>query len=555
MAILRLFFRLFPRVFLTCLLLPIHNATALENSVEEAVGSHQSERHQPSSHRDAATTIKESKELQDQPGVILTGIIFNGLNLYDYLEILPLYEADLGKQVDTDRLREIAKAIEEKYHNDGNKAARVVIPNQAITAGIPRFVIFEGILGNIRLAGDTVDNSELLEGYISQIPLGQPLDNNIYQRITLLLNDIPGISATPKMELMKDGSNHIELIFYIKHKPFSGEIVFDNRGSRAIGKNFATAELNSYSLLDKHELLQIETTLTTANNELRYVGLSSIWPTTNGNQWIIEGSHSNAHPGGFLAAQHIEVISKTAYAGINIPLIRGYQQSLFTNIGVHHYESDVDILSEHRFAERLSSLRLNASYITSEQAGHFTQLMAGFHQSLTALNRTDRIDNAGNVSLDKEKFSVLHLQAYRNQLLTDQWSLIAEAKGQYASRGLPASERFLFGGGNMGRAYDPAEIVGDHGISLRGQLQYQLNIDWLPPATNQWLYGFYDIGKIWDKTSDQQLSAASTGLGFRIAGKYLEGSVEIANPQTRAVFQEGSEGNRARVFGSLKLRF
>jgi len=66
-------------------------------------------------------------------------------------------------------------------------------------------------------------------------------------------------------------------------------------------------------------------------------------------------------------------------------------------------------------------------------------------------------------------------------------------QAQYALEPLLATEQFAYGGAQqaLGRAYDPAEIIGDRGMA--GSLELRMN---LSPEKRFWqamqLYVFYD---------------------------------------------------------------
>ena len=71
------------------------------------------------------------------------------------------------------------------------------------------------------------------------------------------------------------------------------------------------------------------------------------------------------------------------------------------------------------------------------------------------------------------------------------------------------------------------------------------------------LYGFYDVGIVYQRTPDlydRSESAASAGLGLRMnLGQYASCFAELAKPLTRDV---AAEGNRdARGYGGVSIRF
>ncbi|MFQ5491861.1 MAG: hypothetical protein ACE5GE_14175 [Phycisphaerae bacterium] len=76
------------------------------------------------------------------------------------------------------------------------------------------------------------------------------------------------------------------------------------------------------------------------------------------------------------------------------------------------------------------------------------------------------------------------------------------------------------------------------------------------PLNSLQIYGFYDIGAVWDggrPGASNRESLASAGIGLR-AGVFgrLSGGIEFAKPLTRDVAAEDGEG---RVFVTLSGTF
>jgi hemolysin activation/secretion protein len=116
----------------------------------------------------------------------------------------------------------------------------------------------------------------------------------------------------------------------------------------------------------------------------------------------------------------------------------------------------------------------------------------------------------------KPDFTKLEIAVKRLQGITPEWSLLASGAAQLSSGSLYSSEEFGYGGQEFGRAFDPSEIVGDHGVAGSLELRYNgLNNS---SSFNLRPYIFYDIGTVWNEGNAQisRLSAASTGGGIYI---------------------------------------
>jgi hemolysin activation/secretion protein len=105
-----------------------------------------------------------------------------------------------------------------------------------------------------------------------------------------------------------------------------------------------------------------------------------------------------------------------------------------------------------------------------------------------------------------------------------------------ASDPLFSAEEFGYGGQTFGRAFDASELTGDHGLVASFELKYnglaRKGIFAFQP------YGFYDIGRLWNKDTAQpnRVSAASAGFGVLVSNNYgMFANLSFAMPLVRSV--------------------
>src|SRR5690606_33051776 len=125
-------------------------------------------------------------------------------------------------------------------------------------------------------------------------------------------------------------------------------------------------------------------------------------------------------------------------------------------------------------------------------------------------------------------FTKLNLDLTRTQSLPNNFSLYAAASGQYAFQPLLAAEQYSLGGIGFGRAYDPAELSGDHAAAAKLEIRYGQAID-DPLMESYQVYGFYDIGRVWYRQSpgntDKSLSSLGAGVRTNFS-EHLSGNLE-----------------------------
>ena len=148
-------------------------------------------------------------------------------------------------------------------------------------------------------------------------------------------------------------------------------------------------------------------------------------------------------------------------------------------------------------------------------------------------------------------------QAARVQSIYGRYSAYFLVSGQYSFRPLLSSEQFSFGGSQLGRGYDPAEIIGDRGVGATAELRMDVAPGWRALQSFQ-PYVFYDAGKIWNIKNiinvEHTATAMSTGIGSRfVFNNYITGNLMWTQPLTRPVAAEAliGRGKNPRVFFSM----
>jgi hemolysin activation/secretion protein len=138
-------------------------------------------------------------------------------------------------------------------------------------------------------------------------------------------------------------------------------------------------------------------------------------------------------------------------------------------------------------------------------------------------------------------------------------NVLLTAAGQYAFDPLLSSAQFTFGGSDLGRGYDSAELIGDHGVAGGVELQWGL-------ATGRsyleglQLFAAYDYGVVWQRDRslpDRRSSGSTAALGTRLnLTSWLSGELEVALPLTRPATIDRSDGERKpRFFFAFTARY
>lgn len=144
----------------------------------------------------------------------------------------------------------------------------------------------------------------------------------------------------------------------------------------------------------------------------------------------------------------------------------------------------------------------------------------------------------------------------RFQSLNSHFGLTIGIAGQWTDDPLLSSEQYSLGGRGFGRAYDPAELVGDRALAFRLEPVYMPGGDRSGLHSKQ-LYAFYDEGRVWtlsaggDATTSDSL--ASAGVGIRLViNRNISLSAEAATQV--GSYQPTTDDDELRFLGSIRMK-
>jgi hemolysin activation/secretion protein len=247
-------------------------------------------------------------------------------------------------------------------------------------------------------------------------------------------------------------------------------------------------------------------------------------------------------------------------AEISHPLIRSRRRNLTLSGRVTYHNTETDIFGQKLSEDRIRAIRVAAEFDFSDRLGGISLVRAEIDQGLNIMNATKSGSSNLTRAGGRSDFTAAKIDLYRHQRLSGHWSILGEASGQYAFSQLLATEEFGFGGARFGRAFDPAEFLGDHGIALKVEPRYTDAPSHAAIGTvlnSYQLFGYGDWGRAWhiDNTTRSAFdTGASAGAGIRLDLRNgIRISFEAAKPMIRDVAARGTEGRDIRFFFSASV--
>jgi len=493
----------------------------------------------------------------------LTKIVLTGNHVISTKVLELLYKDKLGKEITVADLFAIVQNITNFYRNNGYIISRAILPPQHVQGGTVKIEVIEGYIDQVAVTGKPGGAKCLVEGFGYQIRRCPPLQLTWLERNMLLANEIPNTSVRAVLSPSKDSPGAADLSLETYSKPISAYFSYDNYGTRYIGPQQMTGNVALYSAINSGDSVNLTFTKTPKGGELQFWDLNYNGPVGDaGTRWILGATRVHTHPLFVLQPTQTDGFNGNFYTSIIYPWIRTRSQSLNLTAGFGYLDSDTTILSRPLYTDHIRSLDLGFNFNFADRFYGANLLAANFRKGLPIWGYTNDTSITAMTSRPGgyATYTKIAAQASRLQSVKGNFSLLAIVKGQWAFVPLLSSEQYTFGGNPLGRAYDPAELIGDRGASGSLELRYDLNTSYFMRTMQ--FYAFYDAGVIWnilvDNTSPTKISATSTGLGVRFTmSRFLSGNLMWTQPLTKTVAANAliGRGWQPRTFFSIVASF
>ena len=437
---------------------------------------------------------------------------FAGNTLLTGNELAPSVESFRGHPITFMGLQDAAIAVANAYRKAG-WVVRAYLPKQEITNGAVTIQIIEASFGAVRVQGEgTRVSAARLQNIVTaaQEP-GAPLNVRALDRSLLLINDLPGVLATGRLE---EGRNYAEsdLVLALEDgAAMNGSFTVDDAGARFTGaaRLIAAASLNSpLHVGDRADGLLLH------SKGSDYQRLAYALPI--GSRGIRVGANASHLSYDIItsdfAALDAHGTSSTVGLEANYPLVRRRLANLYVGLNADdkRFDNSSAAVTTTQYSARTAALGLYGN--------SFDSLLGGGSNSMSVAFVRGRIDLAGSPNEASDALTVrtagdfnkLRYSAARLQVLTERVSLYASLSGQTASKNLDSSEKFYLGGANGVRAYPQDEGSGSEGLLMNLEVRTRL------PA-NFNLTGFIDAGRV-RINKDNDILGAVTDNSADLAG-------------------------------------
>lgn len=459
---------------------------------------------------------------------VLKEIVFDPPGVdQEYLRLLaaPWLSDRVGREISVADLYQLAADLTKAYQSDGYILSRVAIPAQEIDDGTVRLAVMQGHIAKVALSGEPVPNFPVAS-IVRKIETQDVLNIHDLERRLLILDELPGVDVRAVLEPLPESEGAspepgaVGLGIQVSRVPDQYQLSLDNYGSRYVGPWQLGARAQIAHTLPLWGVFDAAYYTSPQTTELKYLSLNERLLISSGGLSLNAGmDYSRSEPGDVLDESDVWSRYRGMHLGLEYPvwLSRQNRLDVIGRLDINNIESTM--LSAPFYDDRLRILRAGGRYMGYHGQGE-TRADMTLSQGLNMLGAREAGASDLSRAQGRSDFNKVEANITRTQKITNRLSAKITASGQYGFAPLLSSEEFGFGGGVLGRGYDPSEITGDSGVSAGLEFSYRLydpaeTAGWYVPSAAPFI--FYDIGKVWNRDDGvSPVSAASAGFGVRL---------------------------------------
>jgi len=464
----------------------------------------------------------------------VSSVRISGATAFTDMELLQLASGVAGRDVTLADLEAAAARITQFYHANGFPVARAYVPAQSVAGGSVEIAVLEGRYGNLDVRNDSRLSESLVRSTLRAPAEGDLIATRPLDRDLLLLKDLAGVSVVATLT-PGQAVGTSDLVVDIGSTPtWTGTLEADNFGNRYTGELRYGGSVAAANLAGRGDLLTVRG-LISEDSGLWYGRAAYQIPLSgSGLRAGAAFSHTYYSLGERFSSLDADGDADIYTLFLQYPLLRSTRANLDVQTSVNYYDLDDNIDATNSVDPR--SLRS----VTLSVSGNIRDDFFGgaINAATVALGRGDldlRNDTAATIDRATAQtngtFNTVVYSALRLQNVGNALQLFVAMQGQYASKNLDPSQKFVLGGPNAVRAYAQGVAVGDEGLLGTAELRYSL-----PPyrwLTRPQVYGFFDGGRIRVNTdaflpTDNHINLYGAGVGVNfdtVWGLTVRGSV------------------------------
>jgi hemolysin activation/secretion protein len=475
---------------------------------------------------------------------LFTGPYILGSSVYSARDFAPDIAAHVGQPTSASVLESLRGAIRRRYMRDGYVTPIISTPAQDLQSTSPRLIIHEALISAIEIRGAAGPYLTQIEQLARELQRSQPLRKEQVRSVLSRISQLPGITSRPLFDQRPDATNEFLLVLRLEYKPVAGMVEVNNGGTRSLGRELLTANLETNDVLGLQEQLRLSGAVSSHPDRYQY-GEARLARRFDNTSVFADVSGSTAVPE---ADSHFRDAHFSTGLAQQLPLggdrVLSLDASLNADNASIRESRGMTSIEDH---ER--NIAIGLTFARSEDATD--RLYLGAQRGLNVAG--SQINEGVNADVDPGYTKYL-LEGQKVLPLGTSWSFQINLDGQFTTAVLPVLERFTFGGIGFGAAFDPATLAGDSGAEVSAQLAHVIHVTaWRLQYLRVYLRS--DTGFAWNNSPYfyHRDEATSAGGGVTARWAHVMATMELSTPVEQPRY--ASEAQSVRTFGSVAYVF
>ncbi len=482
------------------------------------------------------------------PHFLLEKINFEGNTEISDEELEKLALEVLGEDIFFDELLEVCSKVTNLYHSKGYLTSYATVPPQRIVDGVATIRIIESKVGEMSIEGEKWTR----EWYLKHIIMGKAglREGDVFnaknlQRAMKEINREDYVQIQTEVERQAEGDQNTAITLNVRDRfPVNLGFAYDDYGRSYTGAQRVSFLVGMDNLTGLGDKIYGGTIL--SSGATGWMAGYSLPVSSYGTRLSFDFSDSHVKLGGPYRGMRVKGDAQSYFTKITHPLIQTAKSDLFLYSGYDFVNASTSIGKPKTYISdyQLHVWRSGLYGMTDDNYGRW---IGNFAVDF-GMGGDDKLSSAADTTFVK-----FNAGATRVQRLFSRSMGIVRVNGQYSPNKLFAAEQMQLGGPYTLRGYQPAEIIGDYGVS--GTLEYRTPVPFLDKMW-PWLDDrlrfavFYDWG--WIGTNNNAYSYPSSFLHSVGFGGYLS-LTDWITAQVGVGFPFGNDYNEntARFYFSI----
>lgn len=445
-------------------------------------------------------------------------VVFNGPTVLDQDTLNAITKPYLDRPITDNDIAQLKNKIADEYARRGYPLVKVATPSQDLNTGQLVVNIYEGRAGQI-----VANSNGVLFPYIPEA-FAARLDGNVFdaKEAESVVNDLNEINNTSSSITLKPGAEPLTTDLVVNVQPGGNKdvnyIAADNYGAKLTGEYVGSLHLEKTNTFNAGEKLSFDGRVSDENLYAAGVGIRI--PTGIRNTFL-EASYLYSHND---IVDRLEYLNANGESHImNVGLTGNvYNQdnqkvTLRAGIDAREHRSYIDDAVDTK--DHIRRAYVGATYLGIMPQYSTTILAdAKLSQGLDFLGASEEGDSRITRKAANPQAVMLEPSLFVRHDFTQDDTVTFYSRGQMSSGVLLSSDTFILGGYGSVRGFQPAEEVGDSGVTFSAEYQHKFPIP-IGQNTAVGVGPWIDGGHVWNRLRRQTLdnSLYSAGLGAEFA--------------------------------------